>query len=109
MSSACPPQHSDKMSFNVPKMLIFLLLLLLNLKLGFAAFPLIYFPDEIKEPEHEELYLAAREVYRQAFEDAITLARIVVLTGSDCDPVRLAQAMTSAPLTWATDFLFLMH
>lgn len=89
------------MSFKVIKMLpIFLLLLLLNLKMAFAAFPLIYFPDEIKEPEHDDLYQAARMVYKQAFEDAITLARVVVLTGSDCDPVRGAQEMMiSAALT----------
>jgi hypothetical protein len=63
----------------------FFLLLLLNVGLVVAARPAFRLPFK----KTDWRYQAFAGLMRQGFQDAITLARVVVLTGTDCDPVRM--------------------
>jgi hypothetical protein len=75
------------MASGIVKMLVAVLLLLLN-HVAFAANPK-FAPGYGKTGPQYQLI---GRIMRQAWEDAVTLARVVVRTGSDCDEVR-------APLT----------
>ncbi|KIX95962.1 uncharacterized protein Z520_08217 [Fonsecaea multimorphosa CBS 102226] len=67
-----------------------LLLYLLSLRFGLAAYPHIWFPDYFEtDPKFKADYPTWKGVVDQAFQDAITLARVVVLTGNSCDPAFL--------------------
>ena len=77
------------MSFKgLTTMLLLFIYLLLNPRLCSAATPSIYWPELLEDPQYKDLLETGEMIYKEAFEDAITLARIVVLAGSDCDPVR---------------------
>jgi len=75
----------------VARMILILpFLCLLSLRWVLAAPPHIWFPDYFEtDPKFKADYPTWKDVVDQAFQDAITLARVVVLTGSSCDPVRL--------------------
>ena len=71
--------------------LSFLLLSFLSFGYVLAAYPRFWFPDYFEtDPKFKADFPTWKGVVDQAFEDAITLARVVALTGNRCDPVRLA-------------------
>ena len=87
-SPSASAQPNNIGSAMIRMLLIVLLALLLNLELGFAAVgPALYFPDSLKNDVNPRKYPTTRGKFNEGFRDAVTLARVVVLTGSDCDPV----------------------
>ncbi len=85
------------MGFNAVKMLSIFLLLFLNSGWGLAVNnkPIFKFPNEITN-NLDKLYIA-QPLLVQAFKDAITLARIAVLTGAECDDEVRLHKNTLAP------------
>ena len=59
-----------------------LLFLLMHNGLVAATEPLYSLPFDSKTDWRYDAY---RDIVRQGFRDAVTIARVVVLTGSDCD------------------------
>ncbi|KIW87243.1 uncharacterized protein Z519_12146 [Cladophialophora bantiana CBS 173.52] len=72
--------------------MILSLLLLSFLSFGFslASLPKVWFPEYFEtDPKFQADYPTWKGVVDQAFQDAVTLARVVVLTGNACDPAFL--------------------
>ena len=65
---------------------IFLFISLLVFKSTFAARPEFIYPVDITDDADKKEI--ASSILTGEFKDVITLARVVVLTGSDCDEVR---------------------
>ena len=78
--------------------------LLLNIRFCFG-WPTWYYPDSLINVQLDPNRLKFRtyeSIVSRAFFDALELARVVVLTGSDCDPVGLKSKPPTA-------YLFKMH
>ena len=71
--------------------LLLLILSVLHFGHTFAGYPHFWFPPAYEtDPKLIADYPTWKGVVDLAFQDAITLARVVVLTGRNCDPVRCA-------------------